>query len=65
MADKTNETTEPKVETKAPVAPAPPADEKEYKVKTDPLEHGGVLYQPGDKVKMASRYAEMHKDNLD
>jgi hypothetical protein len=49
----------------ANAAPAPPTDEKEYTVKTDPLEHGGVLYQPGNKVKMAARYAEMHKDNLE
>jgi hypothetical protein len=68
MADKNTETTGVKTESKpeavANATPAPPTDEKEYTVKTDPLEHGGVLYQPNDKVKMAPRYAEMHKDNL-
>jgi hypothetical protein len=66
MAGKDGDTTalkvEPKVETEA--NPPVPTDEKEYTVKTDPLEHGGVLYQPSDKVKMAPRYAELHKDNL-
>jgi hypothetical protein len=69
MAIKNDETTDLKAESKGDAVknPAPPAaseDEKEYTVKTDPLEHGGVLYPPGDKVKMAPRYAELHKDNL-
>jgi hypothetical protein len=46
--------------------PAASSDEKEYTVKKGcTLEHGGVEYKEGDKVKLPSVYYELQKENLE